>query len=382
MHRHRFPNLSVMFVCLLVFLAVVQVAGAQDGPSFGLSAYSIENEETLSRLSYVLEAGQSETSAVLVTNPGEEEAYLRLSATDARTSAHGGVDFPDTSEPASAAGSWISLSETEFTLQPHEERVIPFTIAVPSDAWAGEHRAGILVELADPGDSRPADFPEDEIYVAVLFRKALNVEVIVPGPTAVDFKVVSVQHILEGERSVFEVELRNEGNISTEVTGGTLEVMDASGRIIGGQPVGMNGKFLEKDTVLHRILFEDALPEGQYSVRVNVGYGESGSAVWESSFDVVEEAVEETEEEAIDKGFDLSDEDEEETTQKAEEEAIDRETGESARPVPEQPTYRMYVILGLLALVVVGVLVFIVFAGGLAWFVHRKGSKGDGGRSR
>lgn len=338
MNRSKSDHLAFVLVCGLIFFTVAGVAAAQE-PSFGLAPWSVEKEEALPRLDYSLEAGQSETSAVLVTNPRDEETYLRLFATDARTSTHGGVSFPDSSEPVSATGGWISLSASEFTLQPQEQRVIPFTISVPADARAGEHRAGILLELADPDTSRPEDFPEGQIYVAVRFRKALNVRVTVPGPVAVDFEIVSVEHVFEGGQSTFEVKLRNRGNISTDVAGGNLEVSDSSGQVIGSLPIRMSGKFLAGDTVVYVVLFDEPLPEGRYAVAVTMDYGGDAPATWQSTFEVVKEAAEEAEQEAIERGFKLS--------------------SGSAR---EGPNYWMYAAIGagLIMITAIGVLIRIL----------------------
>ena len=346
MNRNKVCHVLFALVCTFVFFAIAQTVVAQE-PSFGLAPYSIEKKEVLPHIDYSLEAGQSATGAVLVTNPGEKAAYLRLSATDAQTSMHGGVSFPDTGEPVAAVGGWISLSETELILQPHEERVIPFTISVPADAWVGEHRAGILLELTDPDTARPADFPEGQIYVGVRFRKALNVRVTVPGPLAVDFKITSVEHVFESGRSVFQVTLRNDGNVATEMIGGQLEVLDAQKQVIGMQPIRMSGKFLARDTVLHPVLFDQPLPEGQYGVRASMNYGNDELATWESTFEVTNQAAEEARVEAINSGFNLP-----------------------AQPTTERVNYWMYAVLGLIVLAVV--------VGGV-WFIRRKRSKGDGG---
>jgi len=330
MDRNKWGHSLIVLVCGFVFFAVAQVAAAQ-APSLGLVPYSVEKDETLTRLEYSLEAGQSETSAVVVTNPGDEEAYLRLFATDARTSSQGGVSFPDSTEPVSATGGWISLSASEFALQPQEQRVIPFTISVPPDARAGEHRAAILLELANLDTSRPADFPEGQIYVAVRFRKALNVRVMLPGPVAVDFEIVSVEHVFEGGQSTFQVELRNRGNISTDVAGGKLDVRDASGEVIGTLPIKMNGKFLAGDTVLYPVRFDEPLPEGRYTAAVTVDYGGDEPATWESTFEVAREAAQNAEEEAIERGFKLP-----------------------PRRAREEPDYWMYVTAGLVLVLPIG----------------------------
>jgi len=333
MNRNRsIKNLTIVLVCGL-FFAVAQAAGAQ-GSSFSLLPYSAESEETLARLDYSLDAGQSATGAVLVTNLGDEEAELSLLAADARTSTQGGVAFPDSTEPVSAAGAWISLSASQFRLQPQEERVIPFTINVPADAREGEHWAGILLELASLDTSRPADFPEGQIYVAVRFRKALNVRLTVPGPVAVEFEIASAEHVFEGGQSVFQVELRNRGNVPTEMAGGTLEVMDGSGHVIGTLPIKINGKFLAGDTVLYPARFEEPLPEGRYSARVVMAFGGAAPATWQSTFEVTGEAAEEAEQEAIDRGFSLA-----------------------RQPAGEGANYWMFASLGLVALLVGGGLV-------------------------
>jgi len=176
--------------------------------------------------------------------------------------------------------------------------------------------------------------------VAVLFRKALNVRVIVPGPVVTNFVVGSVQHAFEGGQSVFQVELRNAGNVSTDLAGGKLEVMDASREVIGSLPIQMNGKFLAGDTVLYPARFDEPLPEGRYTVAVTVDYGGNEPATWESTFEVTTEAAEKAEKEAIERGLKLS-----------------------PRVAREGPNYWMYVTAGLMLVVLIG---------GVYLFAHRR----------
>jgi WxL Interacting Protein, peptidoglycan binding domain len=300
----RIRYVSIALVCGL-FFAIAHVAVAQD-VSFGLVPYSIEEKDTLPRLAYSLAAGQSETGAVRVTNQGDEEAYLRLSATDAHTSVRGGVSFPESSENPSAVGAWISLAVSEFRLSPQEQLIVPFTLTVPIDARSGEHRAGILLELADPDTSRPDDAPaEGQIQVIVISRKALNVRVTVPGPEVVGLDIVSVEHVFEGGQSTFYVELHNKGNVPAEMAGGELQVMDASGQVIGALPIQINGEFLAGDTVSYPVRFDEPLPEAQYGVAATVDYGGGAPAMWQSNFEVAKEAVKEAERQAIERGFKL-----------------------------------------------------------------------------
>jgi len=226
--------------------------------------------------------------------------------------------------------------------------VIPFTISVPADASAGKYRAGILLELADLDTSRPDDAPEGQIYVAVNFRKALNLRVIVPGPTAADFDIASVEHVFDSGQSIFRVELRNRGNVSVDVAGGRLEVKNASGDVIGAQPIRMSGKFLAWDAVVYEVAFDRPLPEGQYAVAVTMDYGGDAPATWESTFEVAREAAHQAEQEAIDRGFTLP-------TQPS-----------------QKPSYLVYIASGLLV-VLVGV--------GLAWFVAAQARRGTARRN-
>ncbi len=304
MDRIRSRHLIVSLLCVLILLAVAQ-AGAQ-GSDFSLVPYSVEKEEKLPRLEYSLEPGQIETGAVLVGNTGEQEAFLRLFAADARTGSKGGVGFPESSEPVSAVGGWISLSASEFTLQPQESRVVPFTIAVPPDARGGEHLAGILLELADPDISTPDDSPEGTVNVVVLFRKALNVRVMVPGDIETGLEITSVEQGWDAIQVVFDVALHNTGNIRVDPDDGQLEVIDASAKVLGSFPIQVSS-ILAEDTLVYRVFCLDPLPPGEYLVRVSVPYGEGQLATWESKVVITEQAVKEAVEEAQELGLDVGD---------------------------------------------------------------------------
>lgn len=144
-------TLTTLVVSLLGGYGLAQADG---GISFGIrptQAYA-DRPETFAYFSHELAAGSILTDAVLVLNSGSEPVTLKLYAADGITAVNGSTAFVQRDQEKSGVSRWLTLSADEVSLEPGEDRAVPFTIIVPSDASPGEHVAGLVVESA-PGET-------------------------------------------------------------------------------------------------------------------------------------------------------------------------------------------------------------------------------------
>jgi len=94
---------------------------------------------------YELDPGETKEDAVRVINNSEQTVKLHIDALDGGISQDGGFGIIDDPKNNVDVGSWITLSETEVTLPPRKEKVIKFTLTVPSDTYVGDHFGGFGV---------------------------------------------------------------------------------------------------------------------------------------------------------------------------------------------------------------------------------------------
>ncbi len=120
---------------------------AADGASWSVGPADTPQGTGRPHFDYALAAGDRIEDAFAVRNDGAAPLTLRLYAADAFTTREGNIDLLPAGEQSVDAGTWIELETGELTLEPGEERIVPFVLAVPADARPGDHPAGIVSSL-------------------------------------------------------------------------------------------------------------------------------------------------------------------------------------------------------------------------------------------
>lgn len=116
---------------------------------------------------FAVEPGDRLEDALVVVNNGSAPVDLALYAADAFTTAAGQLDLRTRDHAPSGVGAWLRMDVQAISLDPGESAEIPFTIAVPGDADAGDHMGGIITT---PASSSNGSEPERRIAVRVHLR--------------------------------------------------------------------------------------------------------------------------------------------------------------------------------------------------------------------
>ena len=107
------------------------------------------------RFSYAVDPGQTITDRFVVGNRGSARQDFTVYGTDAFNSPEGGFALLATSEEPVSIGAWTRFENGEpriqFSLDPGEVRVLPFTIELPAEATPGDHVGGIVASVVEPG---------------------------------------------------------------------------------------------------------------------------------------------------------------------------------------------------------------------------------------
>jgi hypothetical protein len=91
--------------------------------------------------------GDTVRDAISIVNRSTTPITLRVYASDAFTTATGGLDLLPAAQKPVDLGSWITLDQDSVTLTSQQTVVVPFTVRVPDDATPGDHTAGIVTSL-------------------------------------------------------------------------------------------------------------------------------------------------------------------------------------------------------------------------------------------
>lgn len=109
-----------------------------------------EDEPDRSNFSFDLEPGATVHDSVRVRNYGTEPLPLAVYASDAVTTASGGLDLLPAGEVPTDIGSWIVLDTSTIEIPPQGYVDVPFTMVVPRQAESGDHVGGIVTSSRAP----------------------------------------------------------------------------------------------------------------------------------------------------------------------------------------------------------------------------------------
>ncbi|MBN9213002.1 MAG: hypothetical protein BGO45_13335 [Microbacterium sp. 71-36] len=113
------------------------------------------------RFSYSSDPGQSVADQVLVGNTGTERQDFTVYATDAFNGQDGTFSLLPTADVPTSVGAWVRFDNgtdrIQFSLEPNEVRLLPFTMEVPADATPGDHVGGLVASVIEEGQQVSLD---------------------------------------------------------------------------------------------------------------------------------------------------------------------------------------------------------------------------------
>ncbi len=224
-------NLSSLAIILFSQLIAGGAEAIEYGGIGGRPAYPrADNPRTESIFIHTLEPGEIKEEGVSLVNNTSETKTLLVYAVDSVVSSGGAFACRQQSEPQESVGAWIMLGEGEVILEPSTNRTIPFTIAVPQNASAGEHNGCIVVQEKkekDPGQTG----------VSLSFRTGLRVAVTVPGDITRKLEIAGFKIEKNGGSVVYHPSVKNIGNVSidADVKIATAHFLSLENSEYGGQ---------------------------------------------------------------------------------------------------------------------------------------------------
>jgi hypothetical protein len=264
----RLPALAVLLLLALPALA----RAADNAPVFGMRG--VPNPK-LGYFVYPLGPGETRSGAVLVTNNGNAAGTVRVYPADATTGQTSGTVYLTDKKPV-AAGSWITLDKSEFSLAPGKHQLVHFTVKVPADAKPGQWVAGLVAESQRLEQGQRTK-RKASVQIKIRSQTIVAVQVNVPGPTAAKFVIGDVK--AGGTRGFQQVLVRvaNVGNALSKPIG-SVTIVNHAGSIVESVPFRMD-TFLPQTHIDYPVVLQKALPPGDYTTRVALNYqGAGGTA--------------------------------------------------------------------------------------------------------
>ncbi len=201
--------------CALFIVVLMQV------PAFAIESGGIGgkpanpdtgNPRSSSIFVYELNPGDVKTDAVQVINNTASEKTLFVYGVDSQIASGGAFTCAQKIDQPVSVGNWIKMEKIEVTVEPNSYQNVPFTIAVPQTASAGESNGCIVVQDAERKAS------SENGGIALSFRTAIRVAITVPGEITKDlrFTGVTAKHT---DKNLLQLStgLRNNGNVSLDV---------------------------------------------------------------------------------------------------------------------------------------------------------------------
>ncbi|HYP27489.1 MAG TPA: hypothetical protein VE262_12295 [Blastocatellia bacterium] len=261
-------RLKVLLFGVLLSLAAPLAALGQDQSKPQLDDITISP----SRVELVMAPGTERTVTVklIYTSVSGQAPPARIRAYigDWDMTREGEVTFHKAGTLPNSASPWMIHTPGEMTVEPGNVHVIRVTVSVPKDATPGDHLAVLFVE------PRPEDLKllGNTKQVQVKFRMGAIFYVMVPElarkPALENLKAEM------GQKGILVTpRLTNQGNSHVRPLH-SIQVTDRAGAVVAelsdveSIPV-LAGKELEAP-----VLIEQSLPEGSYSVRYRVRFGE------------------------------------------------------------------------------------------------------------
>lgn len=252
--------------CALILLGVAAALGSEAAPAapgVGLG-FSLAAAGPGPYFSFDARPGTKVTGHVELEGRAGSDQPVALAPVDVGTAATGGLDYGD--RMPRATGRWLALARRRLVLAPGQIASVPFTVAVPGAAGAGDHVAGIVA--TDPTELARQRLRARKRHtsLALAFRSRLAVAVVVRVPGRrrphLSFRGAAIEESPAGVR--IALRLRNTGNTLIKFTRGDVTVSQT------GQAILATSVNLDTFAPSSEIRFPIALPgppiQGRYHV--------------------------------------------------------------------------------------------------------------------
>lgn len=289
-----------LFLILAVFLFfpfVIRAIGA-GGISAGPAYPDPDIPYSNSYFIYNLDKNETKDDGIRTINNTGKKVLVKLYPVDAVVTKQGAFAPLAETDIRKDIGAWVKLDALEITLEPDEERIVPFTITIPENADVGDHLGAIIVEKSI--------LPTVEgTGVVIKTRVGIRIYETVPGEIIKALKISNVvwkigikklsdkpttgQKIKTAlglsKEGFLTLEIKNEGNVHLNPTA-KIEIKD----LLGNHAATLD-KYLEitapKGTTFIPVKWEKPALFGRFTANVEVIFGDNQRTYAKISFWII-----------------------------------------------------------------------------------------------
>jgi len=224
------------------------VARAELGSIGANPAYPREdNKRTKNIFIHTIKPGDEVDDGVRVFNYTKEQRTVEVKAVDSILSSDGSFSCRQSVEKKKDVGAWTTLETEKVVIKPESNVIVPFTVAVPTNATNGEHGGCITIQDTKNFASTTGG------GVQLGFRSAIRMAITVTGDLVKKLTIerIDIHRIDNGNYTVSPV-AKNDGNVSLDVTaraqlrsvfGQKTDIKSADYPIIAGATTGWPFEF-------------------------------------------------------------------------------------------------------------------------------------------
>lgn len=242
--------------------------GAHGTGGFGAAPAHSDPADPATRAYFkpVLAPGATLTDEVQVTSTSNEAIRLIVSSVDGLTGQTSGAVYANRQDRVTKAGAWVTPATTSVTLAPHSQRLVGFTIKVPSTATPGDHLAGLAFEDSTPHTSG------GQFGVTQIVRSVVGVDINVKGPAAPHIRLSGLGlAALPGLR--FATVTINIGDDGRKLVKPLLNVSLTGPSGYHHTLARRLDTILPGDTIAYPFVWPDDLAAGDYTISVSATIG-------------------------------------------------------------------------------------------------------------
>lgn len=208
--NHTKVSMTASLLLLFFLLSFSSAQAIEYGGLGGKPAYPrADNPRTESIFVHTISPGIGQQDGVLVVNNSPDRKTVLVYAADSTPSTGGAFACKQFAEAKTDVGAWITLADSEITLEPGENMLIPFVILAPLDTGVGEHNGCILVQ-------EKKDKVEGQTGAVLSVRTGLRVALTVPGEIVRNLEIVGFTMTPAKNGFLLQPLVKNTGNVSID----------------------------------------------------------------------------------------------------------------------------------------------------------------------
>jgi hypothetical protein len=259
----RMGAVAVVAAVIVVWGGVLSARAATPG-GYSVRPVEIDQKDPATRAYFkpVLKPGETTTLHVEVTNRASNVLRLRVDAVDGLTGQTSGAVYANRQDPLHKAGTWVTPAEHEIEISALGKQTVAFTVAVPRDARAGDHVAGIAFE------NEAVQSSGSGFSVKQVIREVVGIQIRVPGVASTHLTIGSLglQSLPGTAFASVIVNLSNTGELLCKpALTVTLHSPNGDARSVSRQL----DTILPGDTIAYPLPWPDSLAAGKYVARAS-----------------------------------------------------------------------------------------------------------------